>query len=39
MITEIQQTLGPGVGSFCDQLQIQTEQLYAINTAQTAMWA
>ena len=34
-----QQTPGPGVGSLCDQLKIQTKQLYAINTAQTAMWA
>ena len=36
---EIQQTPGPGVGSLCDQLKIQTKQLYVINTAQTAMWA
>ena len=35
----IQQTPGPGVGSLCDQLKIQTKQLYVRNTAQTAMWA
>ena len=35
----IQETPGPGVGSLCDQLKIQTKQLYVINTAQTAMWA
>ena len=34
-----QQTSGPGVGSLCDQLKIQTKHLYVINTAQTAMWA
>ena len=31
-------TPGPGVGSLCDQLKIQTKQLYVINTDQTAMW-
>ena len=36
---EISATPGPGVGSLCDQLKIQTKQLYVINTAQTAMWA
>ena len=34
-----QQIPGPGVGSLCDQLKIQTKQLYDINTAQTTMRA